>query len=202
MSSKTPWRRVPSQQFTTASPSFSPGTLTTYLIVRCAPDTLGLAAGIRDQIWSVDRDQPVSVLPMDQIVSGSLERRRFVLMLLGTFAALALLLSVVGIYGVIAYSVGQRTHEFGIRMALGAQRHRLLLMVLSQSVWILAVGLTIGVAGALTVTRLMGSLLFGIGPADPLNLSLMAAILLAVALIAVPARRAMKVDPMVALRDE
>ncbi|PYU63009.1 MAG: hypothetical protein DMG55_01775 [Acidobacteria bacterium] len=183
---------------------FSQSTLTTYVIVRCASDALSLAAAIRDHIWSVDRDQPVSVLPMDQIVSGSLERRRFVLMLLGTFAALALLLSVVGIYGVIAYSVGQRTHEFGIRMALGAQRHQLLLMVLSQSVGTPAVGLTIGVTGALTVTRLMGSLLFGIGPADPLTLSLMAAILLVVALIAsyVPARRAAKVDPMVALRDE
>ncbi len=183
---------------------FSQSTLTTYVIVRCASDALSLAAAIRDQIWSVDRDQPVSVLPMDQIVSGSLERRRFVLILLGTFAALALLLSVVGIYGVIAYSVGQRTHEFGIRMALGAQGHQLLLMVLSQSVGTLAVGLTIGVAGALTVTRLMGSLLFGIGPADPLILSLMAAILLVVALIAsyIPARRAAKVDPMVALRDE
>jgi putative ABC transport system permease protein len=183
---------------------FSQSTLTTYLIVRCAPDALGLAAAIREQIWSLDRDQPVSVLPMNQIISGSLERRRFVLMLLGTFAALALLLSVVGIYGVIAYSVGQRTHEFGIRMALGAQRHQLLLMVLRQSVWILGVGLTVGVAGALMVTRLMGSLLFGIGPADPMNLSLMAAILLAVALIAsyVPARKVTKVDPMVALRDE
>ena len=141
---------------------------------------------------------------MEQIVSGSLERRRFVLMLLGTFAALALLLSVVGIYGVIAYSVGQRTHEFGIRMALGAQRHQLLLLVMRQSVWTLAVGLTVGVGGAIAVTRLMGSLLFGIGPADPLTLSLMAIVLMMVALIAsyIPARRAAEVDSMAALRDQ
>ena len=145
------------------------------------------------------------LLPVDQIVSGSLERRRFVLMLLGIFAALALLLAMVGIYGVIAYSVGQRTHEFGVRMALDARRHQSLLMVvLSQSAWTLAVGLTIGVAGALSVTRLMRGLLFGIGPADPPTLSLMAAILPVVALIAsyVPARRAAEVDPMVALRNE
>jgi predicted permease len=183
---------------------FSEGTLTTYLIARSIPDPLSLAAAIRDQIWSVDRDQPVSVVPLDQIVSGSLERRRFVFMLLGTFAALALLLSVVGIYGVIAYSVGQRTHEFGIRMALGAQRHQLLLLVMRQSVWTLAVGLTLGVGGAMAVTRLMGSLLFGIGPADPLTLSLMATILMMVALIAsyIPARRAAEVDPMAALRNQ
>jgi len=124
--------------------------------------------------------------------------------LLGNFAALALLLSVVGIYGVIACSVGQRTREFGIRMALGARQDQLLLMVLSESVRTLAIGLTIGVAGALTVARLVRSLLFGIGPADPLTLSLMAAILLLAALIAsyVPARRAVKIDPMVVLRDE
>jgi ABC-type antimicrobial peptide transport system permease subunit len=141
---------------------------------------------------------------MEQIVSGSLERRRFVLMLLGTFAALALLLSVVGIYGVIAYAVGQRTREFGIRVALGAQRHELLLLVMRQSVWTLAVGLTVGVGGAIAVTRLMGSLLFGIGPADPLTLSLMATVLMMVALIAtyIPARRAAEVDPMAALRDQ
>jgi putative ABC transport system permease protein len=183
---------------------FSQGTLTTYVLVRCAQDVPSLAAAIRTQIWSVDRDQPVSVLPMDQIVAGSLERRRFVLMLLGNFAALALLLSVVGIYGVIAYSVGQRTREFGIRVALGARQDQLLLMVLSESVRTLAIGLTIGVAGALTVTRLVRSLLFGIGPTDPLTLSLMAAILLLAALIAsyVPARRAVKIDPMVVLRDE
>ena len=183
---------------------FSPGTLTTYLIVRLAPDAPTPSAAIRDQVWSVDRDQPVRVVFMEQIVSGSLERRRFVLMLLGTFAGLALLLSVVGIYGVMAYSVGQRTYEFGIRMALGAQRHQLLLLVMRQSVWTLAIGLTVGVGGAIAVTRLMGSLLFGIGPADPLTLSLMAMILMMVALIAsyFPARRAAEVDPMAALRDQ
>ena len=183
---------------------FSPGTLTTYLIVRLAPDVLTPSAAIRDQVWYVDRDQPVRVVSMEQIVSGSLELRRFVLMLLGTFAALALLLSVVGIYGVIAYSVGQRTHEFGIRMALGAQRHQLLLLVMRQSIWTLAVGLTVGVGGAIAVTRLMRSLLFEIGPADPLTLSLMATVLMMVALIAsyIPARRAAEVDPMAALRDQ
>jgi putative ABC transport system permease protein len=183
---------------------FSQGTLTTYVLVRCAQDVPSLAAAIRTQIWSVDRDQPVSVLPMDQIVAGSLERRRFVLMLLGNFAALALLLSVVGIYGVIAHSVGQRTREFGIRMALGARQDQLLLMVLRESVRTLAIGLTIGVTGALTVARFVRSLLFGIGPADPLTLLLMAAILLLAALIAsyVPARRAVRIDPMVVLRDE
>ncbi|MBZ5649261.1 MAG: ABC transporter permease [Acidobacteriia bacterium] len=183
---------------------FSQGTLTTYLIARSTPDPLRLAPAIRDQIWSVDRDQPVSVLAMDQIVSGSLERRRFVLTLLGTFAALALVLAVVGIYGVIAYSVGQQTHEFGIRMALGAQRHQLLLMVMQQTARKLVVGLAIGVGGALILTRLMGSLLFGISATDPLAFSLAAAILLIAALIAswIPARRAATVNPMLALRNE
>jgi putative ABC transport system permease protein len=183
---------------------FSQGTLTTYLIARSTPDPLRLAPAIRDQIWSVDRDQPVSVLAMDQIVSGSLERRRFVLTLLGTFAALALLLAVVGIYGVIAYSVVQQTHEFGIRMALGAQRYQLLLMVLRQTIRKLAVGLSIGVGGALILTRLMGSLLFGISATDPLAFSLAAAVLLGAALIAslIPARRAATVNPMLALRNE
>ena len=183
---------------------FSQGTLTTYLIARSNPDPLSLAAAVRDQIWSVDRDQPVSVLAMDQIISGSLERRRFVLILLGTFAGLALLLAIVGIYGVIAYSVGQRTHEFGIRMALGAQRYQLLLMVLRQTVRKLTVGLAIGIGGALIVTRLMGSLLFGIGPPDPLTFSLAAGPYWWPALIAtfIPARRAATVNPMLALRNE
>jgi ABC-type antimicrobial peptide transport system permease subunit len=141
---------------------------------------------------------------MDQIVSGSLARRRFVLTLLGTFAALALLLAVVGIYGVIAYSVGQQTHEFGIRMALGAQRYQLLLMVLRQTVRKLAVGLAIGIGGALMLTRLMGSLLFGISATDPLAFFLAATLLLIAALVAsfIPARRAATVNPMSALRNE
>lgn len=183
---------------------FAPGTLTTYLIARTIPDPISLAAAIRDQVWSVDRDQPVSMVPMDKIISGSLERRRFVLTMLGTFAGLALLLSVVGIYGVITYSVGQQTREFGIRMALGAQRYQLLLMVLGQTVWKLAAGLAVGVGGALILTRLMGSLLFGISATDPLTFSLMATILLVVALIAsfIPARRATTVDPVQALRGE
>ena len=183
---------------------FSPGTLTTYLIARSTPDPLRLAPAIRDQIWSIDRDQPVNVLAMDQIISGSLERRRFVLTVLGTFAALALLLAVVGIYGVIAYSVGQQTHEFGIRMALGAQRYQLLLMVLRQTVRKLAVGLAIGIGGALILTRLMGSLLFGISATDPLTFFLAAALLLIAALVAsfIPARRAATVNPMSALRNE
>jgi len=183
---------------------FSQSTLTTYLIARGASDPLRLAPAIRDQIWAVDRDQPVTVLAMDQIISGSLERRRFVLTLLGTFASLALLLAVVGIYGVIAYSVGQQTHEFGIRMALGAQRYQLLLMVLRQTVRKLTIGLAIGIFGALVLTRLMGSLLFGISATDPLTFSLAAVLLLTAALIAslIPAKRAATVNPMSALRNE
>ena len=183
---------------------FSQGTLTTYLIVRSTQAPLSLAPVIRDLIWSVDRDQPVTVVSMEQVISGSLQRRRFVLTLLGTFAALALLLAMAGIYGVIAYSVGQRTHEFGIRMALGAQPFQLLLMVLGQSVWTLAVGLAIGVTGALALTRLIRSLLFGVSPTDLLTFSIMPAMLFLVALLAtyIPARRAAQVDPMVALRNE
>jgi len=183
---------------------FSQGTLTTYLIVRSVPDPLTMAAAIREQVWSVDRDQPVNISLMDQIISGSLERRRFVLMLLGTFACLALLLAVVGVYGVIAYSVGQRVHEFGIRMALGAERHQLQWMVLRQSCRKLAIGLAFGIVGALAVTRLMASMLFGVGATDVLTFAVMAAILLVVTLVAsyIPARHAARVDPVVALRNE
>ena len=181
---------------------FEPGTLTTYLVVRTAGAPLDLAAAMRDQVWAVDRDQPVNVVLMEQIISGSLERRRYVLVLLGAFAGLALLLAVVGIYGVIAYSVVQRTREFGIRMALGAQPRQVLLMILRQSARTVSAGLALGILAALAATRVLASLLFGVGPRDPLTLAVMAAILLGVALAAsmIPARRAAGVDPMVALR--
>src|SRR5262249_19507051 len=126
------------------------------------------------------------------------------LALLGTFAGLALLLAVVGIYGVVAYSVGQRTHEFGIRMALGAQPRQVLAMVVGQGLKTLAAGLGLGLAAAFALTRLMASLLYGIRPSDALTFALMAAILSVVAMLAtyLPARRAAAVDPMVALRCE
>jgi len=183
---------------------FEQGTLSTYLIVRTSAPIQNMAAAIRDHIWAVDREQPVTVELMDDVVSGSLERRRFVLSLLGTFAGLALLLAFVGIYGVIQYSVSQRTHEFGIRMALGAQQHQVLLMVLRQSLRKLAVGILLGIAAALAVTRLMTSLLFGITATDPTTFAVMTTVLLAVALLAsyLPARRATRIAPNIALRYE
>lgn len=175
------------------------------IVLRAALDPQTLTSAIRAAIHAVDRDQSIADLQtLEQIKSGTVASDRMQTMLLGIFAALALLLAAVGIYGVISYSVTQRTHEMGIRAALGAGRGSLLAMVIGRGMRLTLMGLALGTAGALALTRLLGSLLFGISPRDPLTLVVVAAVLSTVALLAcyIPARRAAGVDPLVALRYE
>ena len=141
---------------------------------------------------------------MERMVADSMAQRRFSMFLFGIFAAIALTLAVVGLYGVMSYAVAQRTHEIGLRMALGAQRGDILKMIVGQGLLIIAVGLAAGLLGALALTRVMSSLLYEVSATDPLTYTGIALLLAAVALLAsyLPARRATKVDPMVALRYE
>ena len=177
-----------------------------HLVLRTSVSNLaGLQAALHRVIQGMDRDVFVpELVPLEKLIGGTLAQPRFNMILLGSFAAVALLLAAIGIYGVIAYSVAQRTREIGIRMALGAQRGDVLRMILRQSMLIIALGLAVGLLGALALTRWMGSLLYGVSAHD-LSIHGFVLILLAGAgLIAsyIPARRAMAVDPMVALRYE
>ena len=160
---------------------------------------------LREQVRTLDRDLPVfGERTMTQVAAESMSRRRFAMQLVGLFGILALLLAAVGIYGVIAYSVTQRTREIGIRVALGASKSAILRWVLKQGLMLTIAGVVVGLVGALVLTRLLRSLLFGIGPTDIVTYGVLATLLTVVALIAcyVPARRATKVDPLVALRYE
>ena len=173
------------------------------LFVRTAGDPLDLIAAVKSQIWAVDKDQPINdVRTMDEIVSGSLALRRFNLLLLGVFAALALVLASVGIYGVISYAVSQRTREIGVRMALGAQPRDILKLIVSQGLVLTLGGVATGLLAAFVLTRWLESLLFDVSTTDPLTFAGLALLLTLVALLAcyVPARRATKVEPIVALR--
>jgi putative ABC transport system permease protein len=160
---------------------------------------------LRQAVLSVDAQQPIaSVKSMEEVLSASIGRWRFSMFLLGIFGALSLLLAGVGTYGVISYSVSQRTHEIGIRMALGAKRGDVLKLVVRQGMLLSLIGIGVGLAGAFALMRYLSSLLFGVKPTDPATFAAVSLMLAAVALIAcyIPARRATKVDPMVALRYE
>jgi putative ABC transport system permease protein len=175
------------------------------MVLRASLDPRMLTSAIHAAVRAVDKDQAIADLEtLEQIKSGTVSSDRMQTMLLAIFAALALLLAAIGIYGVISYSVTQRTHELGIRAALGASRGSLLGMVIRRGMQLTLIGLAIGAAGALALTRLLASLLFGISPRDPVTLIVVAAVLSTVALLAcyIPARRAAAVDPLVALHYE
>jgi len=155
--------------------------------------------------WSVDANLPLaSVYTMNHLYTGSLARTSFTLVMLGIAGTMALLLGAVGLYGVIAYSVSQRTREIGIRIALGAQQNNVMRLILGEGMLVILIGLAIGLAGSLALTRFISSLLFGVTATDPLTFAGVAVLLAVVALAAcyIPARRATRVDPMVALRYE
>jgi len=194
---------IPCMQMPDAFLSLVPGGIS--VVVRASNSTAGLLDAIRSTSRQMSSEQVIyAAQTMGEIISDSLAARRFSMMLLGIFAGLALLLSSVGIYGVISYLVGQRTQEIGIRVALGARRWDVLRLVLSHSVKMAVLGVLIGVAASLALTQLMGKMLYGVSATDPLTFVAVAAVLTLVALGAsyIPARRAMGVDPIVALRYE
>ena len=176
-----------------------------YLVIRTHSEPASLAAAVRAEIRKEDKELPISkVQTMEQLLSGSVSLRRFSGLLLVLFAALALILAIVGIYGVISYSVSQRTHELGLRMALGAQQSDVLKLVMTQGLKLILTGLAVGLTAGLSVSRFLSSLLFGVSPTDLATCVGVSLVLATVALLAcyLPARRATKVDPMVALRYE
>jgi ABC-type antimicrobial peptide transport system permease subunit len=175
------------------------------VMIRTAGNTAGLLESIRRVSQQMSRQQAIfGAQSMDEMIADSLASERFSMIILGVFAALALLLASVGVYGVISYVVGQRTHEIGIRMAMGASRMDILRLVLGSSVGLTLIGVGAGLAAALGLTRLMARMLYGVSATDPLTLVAVSLVLTFVALLAsyIPARRAAKVDPMVALRYE
>ena len=175
------------------------------LMVKSRLDPATLTSEVRSAVASIDKDEPIfNISTMNELRSNSVATRRLTLILLGLFSALALALAAIGIYGVISYSVAQRTHEIGIRMALGAQREDVLRMVLRQGGKIALIGTAIGLAAAFGLTQTMSSLLFSVSASDPLTFAGVAVLLLVVAMLAcyIPARRAVRVDPMIALRYE
>jgi putative ABC transport system permease protein len=175
------------------------------VIAKGSSDPNQLVAAMRQQVRSVDPDQPIyNVRTMNEIRSDSVAPERLNLTLLTIFAGIALVLAIVGIYGVMSYSVTQRTHEIGIRMAIGARPRDVFRMVIGQGMMLTLIGVAFGLVGAFGLTRLMATMLFGVEPTDPATFAVIAILLTLVALLAcyLPSRRATKVDPVVSLRYE
>jgi putative ABC transport system permease protein len=187
------------------NPASFRGTDSVSLVMRLSGKPGDVAEAVRKLVWSFDSDQPIRrMVMMEEILNEAVAPRRFNMILFGALGGAALLLAAVGIYGVMAYTVTQRTHEIGIRLALGAQKRDVLRFVIGQGMTLTAIGLLLGMAAALALTRLIQGWLFGIGATDPLTFVAFALLLILVALLACyfPARKATKVDPMIALRHE
>ncbi len=175
------------------------------LVARTAGEPLAMARKLREAIWSVDKEQPItSIETFDDVVSGSMARPRLLTVLLGSFGALGLILGALGIYGVLAYLVNERQREIGVRIALGAPASSVLRMFVGRGLVLTAAGLAIGLGGALGLTRLMSGVLYGVKTTDPITFAGVAALLLGVAALAswIPARRAARLDPVEALRSD
>jgi putative ABC transport system permease protein len=175
------------------------------LVVKTDVEPVSMAATVRNAVWEIDKDQPVSnIRTMEEILLDSIARQRFSMLLLAIFAAVALTLAAVGIYGVMSYSVAQRTHEIGIRMALGAQTGAVLKLAVGYGLKLVIGGVVIGLIAAFALTRVMSTLLYGVTATDPTTFTLISLLLVCVAALAsyIPARRATKVDPIIALRYE
>ncbi|HEX8163400.1 MAG TPA: ABC transporter permease [Pyrinomonadaceae bacterium] len=176
-----------------------------HLVVGTNVEPTSLASAVRGAVWGIDPDQPVSnISTMEEVLSESIARQRFSTLLLGVFGVVALVLAAVGIYGVMSYSVSQRTHEIGIRMALGAQTGDVLKLAVGQGLKLVMIGVGVGLAASVVLTRVMSSLLFGISSTDPATFAVISLVLVGAGVLAsyIPARRATKVDPMIALRYE
>jgi putative ABC transport system permease protein len=177
-----------------------------FVAVRTAPENpLTLLPAVQEAVWSVNKSVPLgNPRTMNDMIARTLLQKKFTMLLLSIFAGAALLLAAIGLYGVISYSVAQRTRELGIRIALGAQRSDVLRLILRQGMTLVAAGVIFGIAASLGLTRLIASLLYGISASDPITFFLLSAALVFVAFIAcwLPARRASAVDPIIALRAE
>ena len=184
---------------------FPETTLTQSIVVRATGSLPRIISAVKDQVWAVDSSQPIaSIRTMDEIMSASIADRRFNVLLLTAFTLAAVLLSALGIYGIVAFAVAERTHEIGIRLALGAQARDLVVLVLSFGARPVAVGIVAGIGGAMAVSRLLQTLLFGVGPTDAATL---VGVVIAIGLVATaactgPIRRALRTDPLIALRLE